>query len=648
MMSGITKVRLLGVLLFIACSCFTQLRVAAGDKLTQYIVGAVCRPDRLQDAAGRSVIYRENLHIYISNPGKESLKIESVRINGKDLQAEITADNILWYTINPLEVSPLAYGELIVRYMETGMAPTAVKVELLDAQKRVLGSGTVPVILQEPVICQAIGFEEDYKTIYLYISPANIENVTIKEVYCNGKKVAFGGEGILKKGCISPMVIGLSQPVGKHEFVMLELITDKGTSRLFSRVIEPFFSIGMYRCHRYGGNFQPAQRNRYERNFGKWAQPYLEYLTGPDRAGYAVPEWLDDCRKHLINTIAPDFTTWISPLKAVDLLKERDLRLVSTKYGQEIISYPGLHSLYLADEPAGIDAARSLTERLQKLRKSCNSGIPCKIVFCNLGCSPCDFTYIDAADFDTYPIGASAQGRPFGIGGGVRALREIMAPRPIGFVPQAFRSHPDKKTGGGWRRFPTPDEERWMVYSAVANGAKSITYFAYSLETYEPVEGVGTAALVGIPEAVNLWREIGRLNLELTVMGPWLMRSCVLKQYRTNGIEISVIGVGETTLIVIPVNHNYSLSKGELYEEFVPKAMKNILLPVSLPSYMSTIKSAFEVTYKGMEDLNFTITGREAAINLPALETGKIIVLTSASNLKSKMESRRVSLAGTE
>jgi hypothetical protein len=640
--------KLLVIILLMAGFCFMHLRADANVELSPYIIGAVCRPDQLQDAAGRQATYRENLHIYLYNPRKEVLKVDHVRINGCDLSTLITADDVLWYVVNPLEIPSSAFGELIIRYMEMGMAPAAVKVELLDAQGKVVGSGMVPVTSQEPVACQAIGFEEDYKTIYLYVLPADMDNITIKEIYCNGKKAAFWGEKVLEKGCVSPVVINLSQPIGRHVFVMIKLITDKGTSYLLSRIIEPFFSIGMYRCHRYGGNFRSAERERYERNFGKWAQPYLEYLTGPGRAGCAVPQWLDDCQKHFINTIAPDFTTWIHVPEAVTLLKERNLRLVSQKNDPAIISYPGLHHLYLADEPTGINAARSLSKRLQALRKSCNSRIPCKIVFCNLGSSPCDYTYIDAADYDVYPIGASAQGVPFGVGGGIRALQRIMAPRPVGFVPQAFRSHPDKKTLGGWRRFPTPDEERWMVYSAIANGAKSITYFAYSLESYEPVEGVGTAAMVGIPEAVDLWQEIGRINLELAVTGPWLMKGCLLKQYRVNGLEVSLIGVGKDTLLVIPINRNYSLITGNICEEYIPQRLKKIVLPVNLPPYLSVVKSVFEVTHNGMEELNFTTIGGKATINLPALETGKIIVLTSASNLKSKMESRRVSLAGTE
>ncbi|MDD5598574.1 MAG: hypothetical protein PHV82_11570, partial [Victivallaceae bacterium] len=202
---------------------------------------------------------------------------------------------------------------------------------------------------------------------------------------------------------------------------------------------------------------------------------------------------------------------------------------------------------------------------------------------------------------------------------------------------QAFRKCPTlkKKYSSGWIRFPLPDEERLMVYDAVANGAKKIYYFSYPIEPWEPTEGVGTAALLGIPEAVALWQEIGRINLELNMLGPWLAKGCVSEQRTVDKVRISRILVGDDTVILVLVNTDYHYTG----EKLVPTA-KSFIFPMPVPRPLE-VKDVFGLTYAGISNIKYNVSGENLALTVDDLKTSGIIIVTANPELKKQIAERR-------
>ncbi|MDD5598573.1 MAG: LamG domain-containing protein [Victivallaceae bacterium] len=608
----------------------------------KYIKGAILRPDAVFDAIGNPA-YRENLHLYLWNPDAKPLEIAKVLINGKDISK---AEEIIWHTVNPRLLLPGHGGEIMIRYSEVNTVPLCFDLELADDEGKKLAAGKVNVD-REAFNFRALGFNENLDKVYLYLRPD--ESLKAEEILLNGKKVTYRAQNSLEKNKVNPVILNLKKELKPGDFVLLEVRTDKGRNCFFTKVRRPFFSIGMYRCYKYATPNTPAALKRYEKNFGKWAKAYLACLKKPGEK-CAVPAWLDDCRKHFINTILPDYLTWPNVTQSMDeilkLLQQRNLKLVDHIRLREnmpgwtekkkAFAFPDLLYYYLADEPYGIEKAHSVAEKLNLLRKIA-PGISSKLCLCELGPNIYDFSFADSIDYDVYPVVWCSL---TAVDKGTHQLAEAMAPKPTGFISQAFRWSPTRDDGGGACRFPLPGEARMMVYGAVANGAKAVSYFTYNIEPGEPTEGVGNAAWIGIPEAVALWEEIGRINLELATLGPWLMRGCVMKREKLAGnIALSRIGVGDDTVILILTNKNYRYTR----QEFQPHPIGNCEIVSEIPAYLKP-NQVFELSASGIKPLSYEMRGKNIAIPVNGLKINKVLIITSNKALLENMRQRRAAL----
>jgi hypothetical protein len=600
-------------------------------EMCRYVLYGLMKSDNINDTTGMPA-YRKNLSLFVHNTTTKAMEIGKVAVNGESLEEiEKTDGNVAWHVIIPTVIPPYSYGEILIRCWDVDSLPmNTIDLTMWDMQGNVLDKGKVSIGKPGAAQFQSIGFQEDLREIYLYLRVD--ETLSIREIRCNGTRTKFRAGKTLTKHTINPIIVypSISLEEGTHLFI--EVVTNRGNNSVLTRVTQPFFPISIYRCFKYTQPNTAQAQTRYREMFGDYAEKYLTSLRKPGEKS-VVPEWLDDCCDHYFNTFLGE--PWVfsqnrnvqSSEEIVQLLKERKMRLGSLhEISKQGHAYEGLLYYGLADEPTGMERARKLIEKFNRIGKEAPR-VPSSIVFCNLGSNPCDYTYVDRMLFDCYPVVWCDLDI---VGKGVRQLSSFFAPKPVGFVIQAFRWSPMRKKGGGCR-FPFPEEERFMVYDAIANGAKEISYFTYTLEPGEPTEGAGTAAMLEIPEAVKLWNEIGRINLELATLGPLLARGCVVKQEKQGDIEISYIAVGQDTFILILLNKNYEYTR----ESFSPVPIKNFSLSVKTPWYIR-VKDLFEVSHKGIIDTQCNITKNRIILTDSELRTGKVYVLTS--NLRRRQE----------
>jgi hypothetical protein len=169
--------------------------------------------------------------------------------------------------------------------------------------------------------------------------------------------------------------------------------------------------------------------------------------------------------------------------------------------------HPALLAWYLTDEPSG-EAKLAWCRKVYDYLKAKDPHHP---VFMT-SCSPGEFAaYAPVTDIfavDPYPVPSAPVTM---VSDWLNTAQTAVAGRqPVWLIPQlhnwaAYDGHPEKG------RYPTPLEERNMVYQGLVWGAKAIFYYPWD---------DGPTGLVKDPE---LMAAVGRLNRELQQLGPELL-----------------------------------------------------------------------------------------------------------------------------
>lgn len=205
-----------------------------------------------------------------------------------------------------------------------------------------------------------------------------------------------------------------------------------------------------------------------------------------------------------------------SPAKLASLAKEarrRGLKLLLHPHGLLASSAPvrgfPMAAWYLQDEP---DVARTPAAELcafDKKVKAWSPGVPTAFV---VGDGRAAKTYAECADVlmvDWYPV----PHLPLeSLGDHVRLTVEAAKGKPVWAVLQAmdWKDYPQRDPGKPRiGRFPDVRELRFMSYDAVAQGARGLWYYTYTMPGGRP--------LTDKPE---LWFAVAEVSREMTAMRP--------------------------------------------------------------------------------------------------------------------------------
>ena len=574
------------------------------------------------DLAVRSADLRDNLAVYLHNPGSEPFSLKSVYVDGADIAAlaekgqkihyaKRQAGIVRWYDLIPNPIPPGGWAVLRVRFGTVGVLGERVKVRLIGKSGK-QASATLNLVTHPPVEFDSFSFGQRLKTLSLYVR-LNVL-ATLTKVFIQGED--FTKWTTLKEIEIDELrdarlnLLEISPPnrFREHSYVVVKVATSRGANACLLRVERDYFPIGIFGVQRY--------------------------IPGtPDFANPAKPDDMRECAEHLIDVVAPGYHV-VNP--DLSYLKRYGLDVIGGRWAQpksrankRLALHPALRGWWIADEPHLANVSPMELIRRREAFRGLDPRAPSWLNHCPSLGAYYDYDVADIISLDYYPI---PQGTLQVIEHELDALRRAVAPKPVWFVPQAFRSNNSSR----WPRFPTRDEERLMVSMALAHGAKGIIYFSYGGNVTEPVHGVG---LTNEPEAKALWSAIRRLNMELAMLGPLLVRGVPtrLAQATHKNVEAVAIVCGEEAIVLFVINHDYKCALQ--VSECQLRPARGISVTVKVPKWFK-VSDVFEVRYGGPKGIKCRIAGHIVSFRLSEVRTARAFVIAGRRELRLKLWNR--------
>lgn len=229
---------------------------------------------------------------------------------------------------------------------------------------------------------------------------------------------------------------------------------------------------------------------------------------------------------------------------------------------------------------------------------------------------------------DTFDMNPNANPTPFSswnqfqgkIGKSAQLLTQLAKkasePRPFYTVAETYQDN--NQTGlrpiqFNRNRWPTPDEERLLVYCAISRGSKGIFYRDASSPSYPEME-----------------REIERINKELRILRQFLKvgEPVTLAEVNDPKVEANTILSGEEAIILILINHDYNVTFEKADKPFTYTSKKGLVVRVRTPRWMK-IKDVYDVGQE-YERIKYTNEGYHILIPIKKLGlTAQILLVTN-------------------
>lgn len=585
---------------------------------------AILRADRKDDFhIYTSRDWRDNLYLYLRNPSPQPLDfkesyIQGVRLpippsgNPAEISGIIKETNVLWADLCPNPIPPGAWAELKVRYYRQSGIRDQVSVKLVSKGGTAI-EGHVRVSHESPIRFTSYCFDKGMKKLWVYIRAE--QGVAVKKVFLDG--VDLTERTVIRDvdGSFRLLVISLQEAVPWGDYRVVKVSTNRGAGACLVKAIDPFFFISMW-C--------VCKANR----------------------GAAPEEWLADCTDHHVNAVGSGFLHREGAENDLPLLDKHKLKFSGNRWG----NIKGWGSVEQRAKKLGNDRRLVFWEVLDEPGWKCSDTLPMAVM--NLWMLPYrrharqptyvshaaygviaghaygnghfvyrDTDFADMAALFRYPVPNDPL-HP--IENEMDALRLAVGPKPVSFIPQAFSWNPDS-------RWPTPDEERLMVYMAVAHGAKGMFYFCYGPWNGGAWPGVGVNKA---PEAQKLWAEIKQINVELTVLGDLLLKGEPVPLARSDQqkLEVASILSGQQAIVVLAINHDYASDK----KQFVPHPLKGVEIEVEVPTWFEP-KDVFAVSHKGLKKIDHRQAPGKLLLSLDEVRTVRTVVISNEANLLEEM-----------
>jgi len=231
--------------------------------------------------------------------------------------------------------------------------------------------------------------------------------------------------------------------------------------------------------------------------------------------------------------------------------------------------------------------------------------------------------------YDRHPGRLPAHTKPTYVYAAAAISQSSCQPKPLHVILCSTKYR--NESTGYEGRYPTPEEKRMEVYYALAAGAKGLSYWWFSADSQ--CQGCGKDE----PEAQRLWQEIGLLGAEVRTVGDFITTSCPAPiPLKAKGrIWVRTLISGLATLGVIVVNDDVLCDRLGT----VVKPVENASVTLEIPAWL-TPADAFEVTYKGLEDVRWKQTGKHLRLDLGTLDVSRFILITGHPELRRELEKR--------
>jgi len=174
--------------------------------------------------------------------------------------------------------------------------------------------------------------------------------------------------------------------------------------------------------------------------------------------------------------------------------------------------------------------------------------------------------------------------------------------------------------------------KRIEAYYALAAGTKGLCYWWFNIGW--PSMGLANQTT---QEAQDLWKEMGLYGNEIKALAPQLVVSHPVDAGLTPSTNVwaKALVSGTDSLILIVVNDDYWNDETLHYNP-----VNSASVVVTLPSWLQSSPTAFEVTPDGICDVGTSLSGSALTVNLGKLDLTRMIVITSNSSLKGTVEDR--------
>ena len=664
------------VFMFGLAAAFLMAIACSGSCAPGEVVGAVYHSDTpfpefmhlwqegwsLKDANGEKLLYSKThmslggyVFVYFRNTGAETLKVTDLLVQGIKLSEGIgvtettarvedkfgasvllsklpkektdalkTAGQPVWWKAEPDVVPPGGLGEIVIRVKRS---PAAENLKIGIATGKGAIDAVVPVKKVQPRFT-TIAFTPDLKTIYAYALHPK-PGAKPSKLLLDDKDVTASSEIASDKSLgVSPIVIKLPRPLAWTSYHTFRAVYPDGSSAIAGiRAWGRDMVYGMWGASLSGADSSEQAAKRY---LTDWATHNINcsmgMVSGPGRDYYQSDEgwaWTESIG-------IGRMTTWDTNGKTKPVM------------------------FFLQDEPDAHDfgtGALPATERLGSLgqwlvgwQQCLREHEPATPILLNIDNTykpenwymyhqladiPCvDPYYPEQLDYvyRSNPGNLAAHLKPTYVLGVSTISQSSCRPKPL-HVLLCSTKYLDGKGFEG--RYPTPEEKRMEVYYAISSGAKSLSYWWFSPDSF--CRGVGSDDAA----AQALWKEIGLLGAEVRTAGSVITRSSPVSlpvKASTNLMARTCIA-GTDTVELFLVNDDVACDRIGTVVKPVEKASATVDIPTWL-----TPADTFEVTYEGLSDVQWKRDGSKVLLDLGTVTVGRFVMITSDAGLRGRLQ----------
>jgi len=518
-----------------------------------------------------------SLHIFVHNNTESPISAQNIFLNGKKVAIREADSPVVWWRLLPETVLPNCYGELTI-YLQKELKDTlSVEVEFNAGKIKV----EIPPTEKPFQISQAV-FAND--SLYISLSGA----IDVDNIFFDGTKITRRCAYYSVEPDNKLLVIYKFEnpPIkGSHHLLSVERGKEKVESII--RIFEFPFVIGSY------GNTGSGSIKAYvEHNLNA----YLSFHS--------------------------------MRIEELDRLRDAGLRVISSsKSKEDILSIkdcPNLLAYYLLDEPdvrdyfcKDVTWSRHIGWYAQEmvdwynLRWRNAPQIP-SLLMVNATDTPANwFIYSQIPDISaTDPYVKNFGWKLEEILTVGRILRNAGAPRIFIMAIQAHYVKKDKEDRN--KEYPTPEEERKMVYYAIGSGSKGLAYFIYD-------GGNGSACWKDNPELAEEIKRLGKIFGSITDLLSISYPVELVNQSPANCKVQTLLCGGKAIIILV---------EGE--EGFIGNELE-----INLPKWFK-VKDVFSIEYEKLEEKEVEKNKHLLKMKLTN-EVCQCIILTRDSGLEKEI-----------
>jgi hypothetical protein len=360
------------------------------------------------------------VHVFLANPGPRPLTVSGIAVNGYDV-TNWPNDWVYWWAQRPPSGPPQGVLDVMVKLRRPTQKLVRVSLRLSDGR-------SISVIL-EPVPSALdisfVGFDEDYRRAYAYVHNAGTEPAALARVHLDLRDVTancYVPEGSVAPGGKCAVIIRPPEGLTAGAYVTIR-VEGEGGAR----------AAAVVRAYRH----------------------------------FPIEAWGGDAR----HAFGFDATSAVVPFAGTPegALSRDGAPAAVCRLFEDPACFDGDHK-----QPLGT-SAREIVERSRALWVR-DPLCPCYLEACCVYRAPQSYcVYSELADVVSVHDFQFTQylNQPLSDAESVALAKQASEPRLLWARTEAFASDSYEVP-----RYPTPEEERLMVYSQIGEGAKGLLYYA--------------------------------------------------------------------------------------------------------------------------------------------------------------------------